>query len=249
MFSRASGLTSVALFLLFTDPSAADLVRVGVASNFKGPARELADAWEARTGHTVELSTASTGKLYAQIRAGAPFEVFLAADEQRPTRLEREGLASRSQVYALGRIAIVSAEPGLADQDCRRALLEESAPVVAIANPATAPYGRAALDWLDAQAASLEPRLVKGDNVGQAMSFVASGNARFGIVALAQLVALRPAWPGCIAEVPADSHPPVRQAAALTRMAGPTAGSFYDYLFSAEARDTIARWGYGQPAD
>ena len=249
MFSRAYGLTFLALYLLSSDPAAADLVRVGVASNFAGPARELADAWEDRTGHVIELSTASTGKLYAQIYAGAPFDVFLAADEDRPTRLREEGFATRSQVYAQGRLVVVSAEPALAGKNCRQALIAASKPTVAIANPATAPYGKAALDWLEAQAVSLELRLVKGDNVGQAMSFVASGNARFGIVAASQLAGLRSAWPGCFTELPADSHPPVRQAAALTRRAGPAAGSFYDFLLSADALETIERWGYGPPGD
>ena len=215
MFSRASGLLLPALFLLLAEASAGDVVRVGVASNFAGPARELAAAWEAQTGHTIRLSTASTGKLYAQLRAGAPFELFLAADEQRPARLVEEGLASRSRVYALGRLTVVSAEPALAGQDCRQALIDASAPTVAIANPVTAPYGKAALGWLEKQAPLPERRLVKGDNVGQAMSFVVSGNARFGIVAVAQLAAMRSTWPGCIGELPAGSHLPVRQAAAL----------------------------------
>ncbi len=249
MFFRAPGLLFPALFLLLTEPSAADVVRVGVASNFAGPARELAAAWELQTGHRIQLSTASTGKLYAQIRAGAPFEVFLAADVRRPARLVEEGLASRSRVYALGRLAIVSADPALAGQDCRQALLNSSAPTVAIANPATAPYGKAALGWLEQQSPLPEPRLVKGDNVGQAMSFVASGNARFGIVAASQLVAMRSTWPGCIGDLPADSHPPVRQAVALATGAGTAAGVFYDFLFSSEARNAMLRWGYGQAAD
>jgi molybdate transport system substrate-binding protein len=249
MFSRVSGLLFPALFLLIAEPSAGDDVRVGVASNFAGPARELAARYESRTGHTIRLSTASTGKLYAQLRAGAPFEVFLAADDLRPARLEQEGLASQSRVYASGRLAVVSAEPELKGQDCQQALEDALLPTVAIANPATAPYGKAALDWLEEQLPSLELRLVKGDNVGQAMSFVASGNARFGIVAVAQLAGLRSSWPGCIGELPADSHPPVNQAAALATGAGTAAAGFYDYLFSPDARDTIERWGYGNAAD
>lgn len=249
MVSRAFGLFLSALLLLVARPAAGDIVRVGVASNFGGPARELAARYESRTGHTIRLSTASTGKLYAQLRAGAPFDVFLAADDLRPARLTAEGLASQSRVYAMGRLAVVSADPALAGQDCRQALEDASAATVAIANPTTAPYGRAALDWLAQQAPSLDVRLVKGDNVGQAMSFVASGNAGFGIVAVAQLAAVRSSWPGCIDELPAASHSPVRQAAALATGAGTAAAGFYDYLFSAEARDTIERWGYATVAD
>lgn len=249
MFSRASGLHLPALLALLVTPATADVVRVGVASNFAGAARELAAAYESRTGHSIYLSTASTGKLYAQLRAGAPFEVFLAADEERPARLVDGGLASHSRVYALGRLVVVSADPALAGRDCRQALLGTSSPVVAIANPATAPYGKAASAWLEAYAPGLEPRLVRGDNVGQALSFVVSGNARFGIVAAAQLVASRSTWRGCISALPAGSYPPVRQAAALANGAGPAASGFYDYLFSAEASETMLRWGYGRVAD
>ena len=252
MFSRASGLlvpALLSLLSLLTAPAAADVVRVGVASNVAGAARELAAAYESRTGHTISLSTASTGKLYAQLRAGAPFEVFLAADEFRPARLVEDGVASKSRVYARGRLVVVSAEPDFAGQDCRQALLEARTPVVAIANPATAPYGEAAADWLTNHAAGLEARLVKGDNVGQALSFVASRNARFGIVAASQLATSRSTWPGCISALPAESYPPVRQAAALVTAAGPAASGFYDYLFSAEAGATLRRWGYDRATD
>ena len=249
MFPRTPGLCLSALFLLLAEPSMADLVRVGVASNFAGPARELASRYESATGHQVQLSTASTGKLYAQLIAGAPFDVFLAADELRPARLTEAGVATENRVYALGRLAVVSADPDLAGADCEKAFLDTPSATVAIANPATAPYGKTAQRWLDATAGGARRRVVTGDNVGQAMSFVVSGNARFGVVAVAQLEPVRAGWPGCMGELPADSYQPVRQAAAITSGAGPAATGFYEFLFTTEARAMMQRWGYDPAVD
>jgi len=249
MLCRATGVPSLFLFLLFTAPAVADPVRVGVASNFAGPARELAAQYEAETGHAISLSTASTGKLYAQIRAGAPFDVLLAADELRPQRLVADGFALTAAVYAIGRLAIVSADPGLRGADCREAFLAATAPTLAIANPDTAPYGLAASAWLQQQRVAGKLDLVRGENVGQAMGFVVTGNARFGIVALSQFLPVEPDWQGCATALPAASHPPVRQAAALLAVAAKdqAAAGFFEYLFSADAAATLSKWGYMTP--
>lgn len=250
MLCRTTGVTSLVSFLLLVSTTAlADIVRVAVASNFAGPARDIAAQYEAQTGQTVSLSTASTGKLYAQIRAGAPFDVFLAADEGRPLRLVRDGLAKKARVYAMGRLALVSADPALNGRDCRSAFLEAVSPTLAIANPETAPYGLAASAWLSRQPAGGTRKIVRGENVGQALGFVASGNARFGIVALSQLSSLEANWPGCVTALPAESHPAVRQAAALLDGAGvaPAAVAFYDFLFSESAAATLSDWGYTIP--
>jgi molybdate transport system substrate-binding protein len=250
MLCRATGVTSLIILLLIASTTAlADIVRVAVASNFAGPARDLAAQYEAQTGQSVSLSTASSGKLYAQIRAGAPFDVFLSADERRPLRLVRDGLAKKARVYAMGRLALVSADPTLNGRDCRAAFLEAVSPTLAIANPETAPYGLAASTWLSGQPAGGTLKIVRGENVGQALGFVASGNARFGIVALPQLSSLQANWPGCVTALPAKSHPPVRQAAALLEGTGamPAAVAFYDFLFSESAAATISDWGYAVP--
>jgi molybdate transport system substrate-binding protein len=250
MLCRATGVASLVVLLLIASTTAsADIVRVAVASNFAGPARDLAAQYEARTGQTVSLSTASTGKLYAQIRAGAPFDVFLAADERRPLRLVQDGLAITTRVYAIGRLALVSADPTLNGRDCRAAFLEARSPTLAIANPEIAPYGMAANSWLSNQPVGEAHKLVRGENVGQALGFVASGNARFGIVALSQLSSLEADWPGCVTVLPTGSHSAVRQVAALlgSTEATPAAAGFFEFLFSESAAATISGWRYTVP--
>ncbi len=235
--------------VLVTTSASADSLTVAVASNFAGPAREIAGQFEAESGHALRIVTGSTGKLYAQISAGAPFDVFLSADEDAPARLLHEGLATASSRYALGVLVIASADPELADASCRDALLTADGDTVAIANPKTAPYGRAAKEFLDASGRRAELRIVHGENVAQAMHFVASGSARFGLVGAGQFRAVREAWPGCSARLSDEDVPPIPQAAALLeRASGDSAArAFFAYLFSVEARSTIASWDYGLP--
>ena len=240
MIFRSPGLALI--LCLLSSVSAADLLTIAVASNFAAPAAELAEQFEETTGHRLRLVTGSTGKLYAQIRAGAPFDVFLAADTLHPERLLDDGVGSRVQVYAIGRPVLVSADPALGDSSCIDALFAEDPATLAIANPSTAPYGRAAREWLEGLAIS--PRIVMGENVAQAMHFVMTGNARFGIVAESQL--LVPAWetrafPGCAEELPEDAHAPVRQAAVQLSAAG---GAFFDFLAGETSRALVAGFGY-----
>lgn len=232
---------------LFSSASSADVLTVAVASNFAEPARQLVRAFEKTSDHQVRIATGSTGKLYAQIIAGAPFDVFLAADVERPERLVEEGFAERIRVYAIGRLVIASADPGLKGARCIDAFVSDDAATLAIANPATAPYGRAAAQWLATLDAS--PRIVRGDNVAQAMQFVMTGNARFGIVAESQLLA--PAWelksfPGCFEALPTSSYSPVRQAAVQLSDSG---GAFFDFLSRDTSRELIASFGYALPED
>lgn len=230
------------LSCLFSSVATADVVTVAVASNFAEPARQLAERFEQATGQRVRISTGSTGKHYAQIVAGAPFDVFLAADVERPERLVDEGVGSRSVVYAIGKPVLVSADPSLAGKPCIDAFAASDGSTLAIANPETAPYGRAATEWLDSL--DVMPRIVTGENVAQAMHFVMSGNARFGVVAESQL--LVPAWelkvfPGCFEALPAGSHTAVRQAAVQLSDAG---GPFFDFIMSEESQALIASFGY-----
>jgi molybdate transport system substrate-binding protein len=242
---------SIFLFLLtLSGAAAADVVHVAVAANFVEPARELASRFEAGGQHTIRLSSGSTGKLYAQIVAGAPFDVFLAADEARPLRLVDAGRASQPLAYALGRLSLVSADSALAGRDCREAFLADTTATLAIANPETAPYGRAAEEVLAALGTPPSRRIVRGESVAQAMHFVTSRAARFGLVATAQMTRPGNPWPGCRWDVPAKFHAPIRQVAVLVAAPGAADGPasrFLDFLGSAEARALISARGYGLP--
>jgi len=237
---------SVALALgsLFLSPARAGEVKVAVAANFTAAMKEIATGFEQATGHTALLSFGSTGKLYAQIIHGAPFAVFLAADQKRPRLLEDAGKASRRFTYATGRLALWSAKPGFVD-DQGKVLAEGAFDRLAIANPKTAPYGAAAMEILDSQGQStkLSPRLVRGDSIAQTHQFVATGNAELGFVALAQVV-LKPE--GSRWEVPQSFHTPIRQDAVLldTGASEPAALALIDYLKTSEVRMVIERFGY-----
>ena len=235
------------LFALAATSAEAGTVTVAVASNFTGPAREIADRFEIETGHDVRIVTGSTGKLYAQILAGAPFDVFLSADEEAPAKLLGSGLATGVSRYALGVLVIVSADPALRGEPCRDALERAKGDTVAIANPVTAPYGQAAKAFLNTFGENAELRVVHGDNVAQAMHFVVSGGARFGLVGTGQFHAVREAWPGCSARLEGRDARFIPQAGVLLeRAAGDGAAeAFYAFLFSAAARDVIAGSGYG----
>jgi molybdate transport system substrate-binding protein len=240
-----------AIFFCCLVPAAyADTVTVAVASNFRVTAEHLAAGFTVLTGHELRISSASTGKLHAQIVHGAPFDVLLAADEASPQLLEKTGVAVTGSriTYAVGILVLWS---GDGSKDCRKELESPGNFHVAIANPATAPYGRAAEEFLR-DAGLWEPlaaRLVYGENVAQAMHFAASGNARFAFVAMAQ--ASDPALPAasCVWQVPGSAHAPLTQQAVLLQRAAGTdaARSFLHYLHSDAARDTIRHAGYGVP--
>ena len=222
---------------------------VAVASNFAPVAERIALRFEDATVHEVDVVAGSTGKLYAQIVRGAPFDAFLAADVERPARLVAEGhaLADTRRVYAVGRLVLWSADParraGLSPAMLRRGDFRR----LAMANPDLAPYGAAAratleaLDVLD----RLSPRLVFGENIGQAYALVASGNAELGLVAASQLVGPR-ATEGGGWLVPRDHHAPIRQAGVLLARASanPGARAFVEFLSGPEARAEILAAGY-----
>ncbi len=220
-------------------------VRAAVAANFTAAAREIAAAFEDATGHGALLSFGSTGQLYAQILQGAPFDVFLAADEARPELAEREGLAvpGSRRTYAVGRLVLFSTEPervtgpdALRDPGLRR---------VALANPALAPYGRAALEAATALGVedAVRDRQVIGTNVSQAHQFVRTGNAELGFLALSQVAR---STDGSRWLVPEDLHAPIRQQAVLLEAGrdNPAAARFLDFLGSETAREILRRHGY-----
>lgn len=228
-------------------------VRVAVAANFGAPMQALAQAFEQASGQRVTVAVGSTGSLYAQIRHGAPFEVLLAADDETPERLEREGLAvpGSRRHYATGRLVLWSAQPDAVDA---RAEVLRRAPAagtrLAIANPKLAPYGRAALQTLQrlGLAPIWQPHLVQGENIAQVHQFVASGNAAMGFVALSQ-VPMRPdgqpatgsAW-----LVPAALHDPIRQDAVLLKAGqdNPSARALMAFLQTDAAARIIRGYGY-----
>jgi len=220
-------------------------VKAAVAANFTAAMKEIAAGFEAATGHKVLASYGSTGKLYAQIENGAPFEVFLAADRKRPAMLEDAGTASGRFTYAVGKLVLWSADPGLVDA-AGKVLQTGRFRRLAIANPATAPYGAAAMQVIGALGLgdSLQEKLVRGDSIAQTYQFVATANAGLGFVALAQVV-LNPS--GSRWEVPQALYDPIRQDAVLLRAGAgnPAAAALLAYLKSAPARAVIERFGYG----
>jgi len=222
---------------------------VAVATNFAPLARELAIGFEETTDHELRLASGSTGKLYAQIVSGAPFDVFLAADSARPARLVEEGRARADsrRTYAKGRLVLWSADPGWADTDGAASLRAGDFRKLAMANPELAPYGSAAREALVSLGVfeGLRGRLVFGENVGQAFALVATGNAELGLVAASQVaVEEGPAGRGWV--VPSSLHAPIRQDGVLLRRAEDNAAalSFLDYLASDAVRRRIRAAGY-----
>jgi molybdate transport system substrate-binding protein len=226
---------------------------VAVASNFQQTAREIGLSFEDRTGVAVRISAGSTGKLYGQIVNGAPFDVFLAADADRPQRLEASGhgIVGTRRTYAIGSLVLWSRDPGLVGHDCRDALESLDNRKLALANPRTAPYGRAAREFLQAAGLweSVEPSLVFGENASQALQFVATGNARFGLVAASQTLAPELPEATCAWSVPQELHAPLeQQAIVLQRATGNDyAMQFVEFLLGDYGRGVITDAGYLLP--
>jgi len=222
-------------------------VRLAIAANFHDAAERLAREFEATTGHGTRISYGSTGKLYAQIRHGAPFDVFLAADRERPRLLEQDGtgVVGSRFTYAIGKLVLWSPAPD-AFSDPETFLGSEDFRRLAIANPATAPYGLAAQQTLEHLGLwqSLQGRLVRGESIAQTFQFVATGNARAGFVAKAQLRDDHDH--GAIWEVPASHHEPIAQQAILLERGrdNDAARSWLDFLNRREAQDIIRQYGY-----
>lgn len=250
----ASALRPVAaalLGLVLAVPAArAGEVRVAVAANFARPMAQLAEAFTAATGHVVKPSVGATGKFYSQIvTGGAPFEVLLSADDETPRRLVAEGHAvpGSAFTYAVGQLVLWSAQPGLVD-DQGAVLASGRFSRLAIANPKLAPYGRAAVQVLQARGlhGALAGRLVTGDSIGQAYQFVATGNAEIGFVALAQVAGPGRPITGSLWRVPPGLHGEIRQDAVLLQAGArnPAAAALLAYLKSAPARAVISAHGY-----
>ncbi|WP_340109558.1 molybdate ABC transporter substrate-binding protein [Pikeienuella sp. HZG-20] len=250
---RLARLAAAAAFLALgpAGPAAAEPPLVAVAANFAGAAERISAAFTERTGFEIVLTTGSTGKLYAQIRHGAPYDAMLSADAATPERLEAEGLAIPGSrfTYAVGRLALWSAAPRRLENGAEAALTDPATRKVAIANPKLAPYGAAAEDALRAMGLweRLQPKIVMGENIGQTFAMVESGAADFGFVAASAVSAPGRAPRGSLFVVPADAYAPIRQDAALLLPGAEddAAKAFLAFLRGAEGRAIAASFGYG----
>ncbi len=228
-------------------------VQVAVAANFSAPMQKIAAAFEKDTGHKAVLSFGATGKFYAQIRHGAPFAVLLAADDETPARLVKDGLgmAGSTFTYAVGQLVLWSAQPGVVD--AQGAVLGDMATgkltgKVAVADPKLAPYGAAALQVMNKRGLvnALRPHFVTGENIGQTFQFVKTGNAALGFVALSQVMVDGQIASGSGWVVPAHLHEPIRQDAVLLKPgeANAAANALLQYLRTDGARAVIRAYGY-----
>lgn len=239
------------LWLVATATLAIEL-RVAVASNFAVTLQELVEIFESQTGQEVTVVPGSTGKHYAQIRNGAPFDVFMAADARHPKQLEADGLAVAGirMTYARGALVLWSPDETLID-DRGEVLTRGGFRFLGMANPDLAPYGAAAREVLEKLGLwrGLESRIVRGENIGQAFQFVATGAAELGFVALSQITEDGDRMTaGSHWRVPQNLYTPIDQQAVLLSDL-PVAREFLGFLGSAEARAVIRRDGYAIAAD
>jgi molybdate transport system substrate-binding protein len=234
--------------ILFASSSWAATTLVAIAANFTKPMTEIAAEFEKATDHTAKLSFGSSGKFVSQMQNGAPFEVFLSADESGPLNLERSGFTVPGSrfVYALGKLVLWSATSGLVD-DQGKVLSSGSFKHLALADPKLAPYGVAAMEVLKnlGLAEKLQPLLVLGENIAQTQQFVSTGNAELGFVALSQVIDNGKIGSGSGWIVPADRYAPIKQSAVLLTLGAenPAAKALIDYLKSAPAMAIIEKYG------
>lgn len=221
-------------------------VKVAIAANFTEPAKEIAAAFEKASGSKLVLSFGATGQFYAQITQGAPFEVFLAADTATPTKAvaEKHAIAGTQFTYAVGQLVLYSTMPGLATGE--DALKSAKFSRIAMANPATAPYGAAAVTVMKALGvhAALTTKIVQGQNIGQTYQFVRTGNAEVGFVALSQ-VAFEDGGSRWV--VPGNLHRPILQDAVLLKVGegNSAARAFLEFLKGKASQAVIEKFGYG----
>ena len=233
------------LAALVAHPVLAGETQVAVAANFTEPATEIARLFTEKTGHSAKLSFGASGQFLTQIAEGAPFEVFLSADDARPAKAVADGLGVEGTVftYAIGQLVLWSKEPGLVagPETLRDAKFDH----IAIADPKSAPYGAAAVETMKNLGVydALAPKIAQGTSISQAFQFVETGNAALGFVALSQVVKDES---GSRWLVPEDLHAPIRQDAVLLKTGAESeaAKAFLDFLKGPEARAVIESYGY-----
>ncbi|WP_332744277.1 molybdate ABC transporter substrate-binding protein [Hydrogenophaga sp.] len=246
MFARS--LLFACLFFTAGAPHAAE-TQVAVAANFAEPIKAIAAVLEKTTGHKLRITVGATGRLYAQIRNGAPFDVLLAADTKTPAQLEADGLAQPGSrfTYASGKLVLWSADA--AKVDAQGAVLKTGGfRKLAIANPRTAPYGAAAVEVIDklGLAATLSPKLVQGESIGQAYNFAHTGNAEVAFVAMSQVLGAGRLKSGSMWVVPQSLYAPIRQDAVLLKTGAhnEAALALMKLLQSAHIKDLVRSHGY-----
>ncbi|SFX47869.1 molybdate transport system substrate-binding protein [Pseudomonas sp. NFPP02] len=248
MMTRVSRLAPLlAAFALGT--AHADEVQVAVAANFTAPIQAIAADFEKDTGHKLVAAYGATGQFYTQIKNGAPFEVFLSADDTTPQKLESEGATVRGSrfTYAVGTLALWSAKEGYVDAK-GDVLKKNQFKHLSIANPKTAPYGLAATQLLAREGLSdkVKDKLVEGQNINQAYQFVSTGNAELGFVALSQIYKDGKVTGGSAWVVPASLHDPIKQDAVILNKGKDSAAAkaLVDYLKGPKAAAVIKSYGY-----
>ncbi len=237
-------LTLTSVFPVYAD------VLVAVANNFYLPSQKLAEKFEQDTGEKIEISTGSTGQLYAQIKNGAPFDIFLAADQARPKALADEGLSLEAKTYAQGILVLWSPDPLLIDKE-GAVLDSQQYAYIAVADPKLAPYGAAAMEALDhiGLREVVTAKQVVGKGLNATYQYVDSGNAQLGFLAYSQVIDKIKAKQGSFWKVPTSNYQPILQDAVLMKAAANkvSAVAFMDYLQSEAGRQLIADYGYEVP--
>jgi molybdate transport system substrate-binding protein len=242
-------ITIATLSLIVSTLASAAEVKVAVAANFAQTLKEISTVFEKDTGHKLAITQGSTGKLYAQISQGAPFEIFLSADDETPEKLITEGKAITGTrfTYAIGRLALWSPKPDLVDEG-GQVLKTDKFRYLAIANARVAPYGRAAVQVMQKLGVltSIEPRVVQGESITQTFQFISTGNAQLGFVALSQINENGKLKSGSAWIVPENMHEQLRQDAVLLNPGKDSAGAsaFLNFLKSDKAKKIIAAHGY-----
>lgn len=241
---------AVCLTLLATQPVQAETTLVAVAANFAGVAEAIAAAFTAETGHVAKLTTGSTGKLYAQITEGAPFEVLLSADAKVPKMLEADGsaVAQSRFTYAIGGLTLWSVDAGLVSDDPKVTLTADKVRFIAMANPDLAPYGVAAQEALTNLGLwdEVQPKIVLGQNIGQVFAMANAGAADTAFVARSALDAPGATAGGSRWDVPQDLFAPLLQDAVLLNAGkdNPAAIAFLDFLKGDTSAAIITSYGY-----
>jgi molybdate transport system substrate-binding protein len=239
------------LFVIMTitvAPASAEQALVAVAANFVPPFREIALEFEKSTGHQLQVAGGSSGNFYSQIKNGAPFDVFFSADMERPKLLEDEGFGVKGTrlTYAVGRLVLWSPNADLVKGE--ETLRFKQYKRLAIANPKTAPYGLAAMQAMQKLEIweSLQPQIVMGENLGQTMGFIESGNAQLGFVALSQVMDPKIKGKGSHWNVPTNLHEPIKQDVILLTKGkdNPAAKALMEFMSGPQAKGVIERYGY-----